>query len=83
MAKGCCGQPAPRRLRSRHEGERLPRNPRLAIGVSLLYLGAGRRDFAGTESGHTYFVSEMRRRFMVHPDDVTGLLNKPFVTLEP
>ena len=83
MASLCCGQPAPRRFGAAREAESLPRNPQVSGGVRLLYLGAGRRDFSGPESGLTYIVSERRRNFVVHPDDATALLKKRFVILEP
>jgi hypothetical protein len=83
MIKGCCGQPTPRRFGAAREAEALPQNPQVTGGVRLLYLGAGRRDFPGPESGLTYVVSETRRNFVVHPDDAPGLLKRRFVILEP
>ena len=82
MSKGCCGQPAPRRFKLTKEGERLPPNPKLAEGVRLLFLGTGRQDLIGPESGLKYFVSETRRHFTVHPDDAVKLI-KGFVIREP
>ena len=83
MVSGCCGQPSARRARAAPEAERLPRNPRVTGGVSLLYLGSGRKDFTGSVSNLTYVVSDHRRKFVVHPDDAPALLKKRFVILEP
>ena len=83
MSSGCCGQPSPRRFRAAREAERLPRNPAVSGGVRLLYLGSGRREFSGLESGLTYVVSEQRRKFVVHRNDAPALLKKRSVILEP
>lgn len=83
MANGCCGQPPPRRSRAARETERLPRNPHVSRGIRLLYLGSERKDFTGPASSLTYVVSEQRRNFVAHPDDVPALLRKRFVILEP
>jgi hypothetical protein len=80
---GCCGQPSSRRIAVARAAERLPRNPTVQGGVRLLYLGSGRREFTGLDSGLTYVVSEQRRKFVVHRDDVPALLKKRFVILEP
>jgi hypothetical protein len=64
------------------ESERLPSNPKLAEGVRMLFLGTGRRELLGPESGLKYFVSENRRHFTVHSDDAAKLL-KGFVIREP
>jgi len=83
MGSGCCGQPPSRRPRAAKEAERLPRNPKLSGGVRLLYLGSGRKDFPGPQSGLTYVVSETRRKFVAHRDDAGALLKNRFVILEP
>jgi hypothetical protein len=83
MASGCCGQPSARRIAVAREAERLPRNPTVSGGVRLLYLGSGRRDLSGSNSGLTYVVSEQRRKFVVHRDDAPALLKRRFVILEP
>jgi hypothetical protein len=83
MISGCCGQPSPRHYREAEEAEKLPQNPQVSGGVRLLYLGAGRRDFLGSESGLTYVVSGKRRNFVVNPDDAPAMLKKRFVILEP
>lgn len=69
---GCCGQPAPRR----RPPPRVPLapNPRVPNGVRLLYLGEGRADLLGRATRLTYHVSDQRRDFTAHPDDVAGLL---------
>jgi hypothetical protein len=83
MASGCCGQRSSRRSRAAKEVERLPRNPEVSEGVSLLYLGSGRKDYTGSVSNFIYVVADLRRTFVVHPDDVPALLNKRFVILKP
>jgi hypothetical protein len=77
---GCCGQPG-RRAKKEPE-EKLPDNPSVD-GVRLLYLGAGRRDFDGKTTGFRYVVSDRRRSFVAHPDDVRALLRNRFVILAP
>jgi hypothetical protein len=83
MTSGCCGQPSPRRIRAAKEGERLPRNPQVSDGVNLLFLGSGRKDFTGSVSNLKYVVSDHRRSFVVHAEDVSALLKKRFVILAP
>ena len=85
MASGCCGQPAPRRRRrtAAQETEALPGNPEVPGGVTLLYLGSGRKDLSGSGSGLTYAVSDRRRHFVAHPDDAPALLKNRFVILAP
>lgn len=82
MFSGCCGQPGKRRPRNEPE-ENLPENPAVDGGVTLLYLGAGRRDFEGARTGLRYAVSDRRRRFVAHPDDARALLRNRFVIRAP
>jgi hypothetical protein len=84
MFSGCCGQPARRRARKAAPEENLPENPAIDRGgVRLLYLGAGRRDFQGAQTGLRYVVSDHRRAFVAHPDDAGGLLRDRFVIEAP
>jgi hypothetical protein len=83
MFSGCCGQPGPRRISIKKETEPLPKNPRVEGGVPLLYLGSGRKTLKGPESDLTYVVSDHRRDFVAHPDDVRTLLRNRFVILRP
>jgi hypothetical protein len=76
---GCCGQPT--RRRRRPSAEPLPANPRPAGGVAMIFLGTGRRDLIGAESGLTYVVSEHRRHFRADPRDVADLTRRPDVML--
>ena len=82
MFSGCCGQPASRRTKREPE-EVLPENPSIDGGVPLLYLGAGRRKFDGANTGFQYVVSDHRRSFVAHPDDVSALLRNRFVIPAP
>lgn len=82
MFSGCCGQPAVSRARKDLE-ESLPENPAIENGVPLLYLGAGRRNFVGSNTDFQYVVSDYRRSFVAHPDDVHGLLRNRFVITAP
>jgi len=82
MFSGCCGQPAARRAK-KELAEVLPENPSIEGGVSLLYLGAGRRNFDGSQTGFRYVVSDHRRSFVAHPDDVRALLRNRFVIPAP
>jgi hypothetical protein len=81
MFSGCCGQSIPRR--KKEPAEKLPENPTVEGGVPLLYLGAGRRDFEGAHTGFRYVVSDRRRSFVAHPDDVRALLRNRFVISAP
>jgi hypothetical protein len=82
MFSGCCGQPATGRTKKEPE-EVLPENPPIKGGVPLLYLGAGRRNFGGSRTGFQYVVSDHRRSFTAHPDDVRALLRNRFVIQAP
>jgi hypothetical protein len=82
MFSGCCGQPARRRTRKAPE-ENLPENPSVNGGVQLLYLGAGRRELEGAQTGLRYVVSDHRRAFVAHPDDARALLRDRFVIEAP
>lgn len=82
MFSGCCGQPGKRRVRKEPE-ENLPANPAIDGGIRLLYLGAGRREFEGAQTGFRYTVSDHRRQFVVHPDDARALLRNRFVIPAP
>lgn len=82
MFSGCCGQPARRRTTKGRE-DNLPENPALENAVRLLYLGAGRRDFHGAQTGLHYVVSDHRRAFEVHPDDARALLRDRFIIPAP
>ncbi len=81
MFSGCCGQPAGRPKKEPEEV--LPENPSVDEGVPLLYLGAGRRNFDGSQTGFRYVVSDHRRSFVAHPDDVRALLRNRFVIPAP
>lgn len=82
MFRGCCGETPMTRPAKKPE-ETLPDNPAVEGGVSLLYLGAGRRDFDGAQTGLRYVVSDRRRSFLAHPDDVRALLRNRFVINAP
>jgi hypothetical protein len=82
MFSGCCGQPAAKRATKEPE-DSLPENPSIENGVALLYLGAGRHDYAGSNTGFQYVVSDHRRSFVAHPDDVRALLRNRFVIPKP
>jgi len=82
MFSGCCGQPSRRTKKVDPEAE-LPANPQIDNGVPLLYLGAGRRDFEGAATRLVYVVSDYRRAFRAHPDDVRSLLRNRFVIPAP
>lgn len=83
MFSGCCGQPSSRKRTTKEPQERLPANPEIKGGVRLLYLGAGRRDLKGETTGVLYVVSDHRRSFIVHADDVRSLLRNRFVIPAP
>jgi hypothetical protein len=72
---GCCGQPQ-RRRRMGPAQEPLPANPTLTGGVAMIYLGSGRREIAGSSTGHRYFVADQRRHFRAAPSDVDDLLRR-------
>ena len=82
MFSGCCGQPAVKRAKNEPD-EMLPENPSIHGGVPLLYLGAGRRNLDGSTTGFQYVVSDHRRSFIAHPDDVRALLRNRFVIHAP
>lgn len=69
----CCGQPVSRRRR-RAPPDPLPANPRVKDGVTLLFVGSGKREVRGPASGLTYVVAEHRRRFEADAGDVDQLL---------
>lgn len=77
--KPCCGQiPAPR-----DPAADLPANPEVPSGTVMIYLGSGQRRIVGKISGLTYHVSDHRRRFTVHPDDLPVLLKNRDIMLKP
>ncbi len=82
MFSGCCGQPGKRQKKEKPD-EVLPANPKVEGGVRLLYLGSGRRDFDGASTGLHYVVSDRRRSFAAHPDDVPALMRNRFVIPAP
>jgi hypothetical protein len=75
----CCGQ-IPKR---KNENDELPENPEISSGTELIYLGSGDLKIEGESSGLNYFVSDHRRRFTVHPDDLMNLLRIPNIILRP
>lgn len=81
MMRACCGQVARRATLARDE--RLPANRRPRDGVRLLYLGAGRRDLVGAQTGTVYVVSDHRRQFLAAEGDVPALLRDRTVILRP
>ena len=52
----------------------MPANPKISGGERFLFVGSGRMELAGNSSGNTYHVSDHRRAFSAHPDDVPDLL---------
>lgn len=78
---GCCGIP-PGRKRKVVETP-LPTNPRVGVGVALLYLGVGYHKFVGTGSGLTYHVGGSRRAFQVRREDLDDLLRRKDIVLAP
>ena len=78
----CCGHAVPTPPRSRRRIS-LPRNPSVAKGVALVFLGAGKTVVKGRGSGLTYYVSEYRRHFVARPEDVHGILVDPAFIEEP
>ena len=71
MTSACCGQPSSKR---RVRAPALPANPKVPAGTRLLFLGSGRTELRGDGSGYSYHVSDNRRAFFAHPDDVATLL---------
>jgi len=80
--EGCCGQPTTRRG-MRDRPERLPANPKPKGGISMIFLGSGRRDIRGQVSGNTYVVADHRRHFRADPEDVDHLLRRRDFILQP
>jgi hypothetical protein len=77
--EACCGQPKGRQRR-RVSNEGLPPNPTVIKGVAVLYLGSGRRDVRGANSGLVYVVSDHRRHFQVDRADLDAMLaNRDFM----
>jgi hypothetical protein len=78
----CCGDPVPT-PRSTRRRIGLPRNPSVANGVALVFLGGGRTVLKGRGSGLTYYVSEHRRHFVARPEDLPDILADPAFMKEP
>ena len=74
---GCCGQ-TPKR---RDIADELPPNPTVKSGTKMIYFGSGTRQILGKASGLTYHVSNHRRRFMAHANDVDSLLRNRDIML--
>lgn len=71
----CCGDALPHPHPARRGAPTaLPRNPSVASGVALVFLGAGKMVVKGRGSGLTYYVSEHRRHFVARREDVNGIL---------
>ena len=75
----CCGQTPHRRDLAAD----LPDNPVVPEGTDVIYLGSGHRTIQGKASGLVYHVSDHRRRFSAHPDDVPTLLKNRDIMLKP
>ena len=83
VTSGCCGHPAPRRRAVKPAPPPLPANPKVPNGTGLFYLGSGRLTLKGQVSSLVYHVSEQRRWFTAHPDDVDALWRRPDVIKVP
>lgn len=78
----CCGGAVPPSPRPRRRIA-LPRNPSVADGVALVFLGAGQTVVKGRGSGLTYYASEHHRHFVARREDVPGILVNPAFMEEP
>jgi hypothetical protein len=77
---GCCGHPNSQRIRVRPV---LPINPTVKNGVSLLFMGSGTVELAGSVSGNRYTVSENRRKFLAEIEDLENLLERTEIIRSP
>jgi|GEM_PF-6249461 len=75
---GCCGQTPKRR-----DLDELPANPTVELGTEVIYLGSGNRKLRGKTSGLIYYVSDHRRRFFAHSDDLPTILKDRDMMLKP
>lgn len=80
--KSCCGGSMPGKKR-KVVIETLPPNPVVSSGVTILYLGSGKRKIMGTGSGSIYFVSDHHRQLKVFRDDAEDILSMPYFIRKP
>jgi hypothetical protein len=79
--RSCCGGYKRRRVRSAQES--LPPNPIIHGGVTIIYLGSGNFTLKGENTGSTYYASDHRRQFQVHPEDAKSILRQRQFILSP
>ena len=71
---GCCGHPGHPSTTRPRRAPAMPANPKISGGVRCLFVGSGRLELTGSASGHMYYLSDHRRAFFAHADDVADLL---------
>lgn len=81
MNKLCCGSYS--KQKAVKEKEPIPPNPKISGGVSLIYVGSGKKSFKGKATGSVYYVSDHARHFRVYFEDADSLLRNATIIRRP
>jgi hypothetical protein len=78
---GCCGS----YLRQRVVKEKHPilPNPKIKVGINVIYLGAGNISIKGEGTNTIYYASDHSRHFRIYAEDEASVLSKSSVILKP
>jgi hypothetical protein len=80
-SSGCCGS----YLRQRVAKEKPPKlpNPKIKVGVNVIYLGAGNFSIKGAGTNTVYYASDHSRHFRIYAEDEASVLSEPSIILKP